>query len=271
MSLLEPITIKYVGGWADEHRLPLREFARSADGLDDILGFCAEFAITQRVILRRTSRTVRLVTQAPVPGSFEFIPLIEAVSQSPLVISASNGLFGVLVGLVFATYANKNKQKILEQIIHDLMQQIGHNNEHTQKLIKMFLEKLEPKRPAAIRSVAAISSGCDEMVINAGTRNELVLNARDRTIIELGPEAEIEPHTARVKITELDRVTGGCKVSFEGENKRFRGAVLDPAIRVNGNVYGAALSEGQYINVEAEFSIVEGEIKKVLILRPATD
>ncbi|PCI41906.1 MAG: hypothetical protein COB46_02190 [Rhodospirillaceae bacterium] len=271
MNLLEPITISYKGSWADDNKLPLREFARSADGLDDILGLCAEFAITHKIILRRPARSVRLVTQAPQPGSFEFIPLVEAVFQNQFVISASSGLFAALTTLVFSRLANKSEQSENRIMVEKLLEEIGRDRDRNQEMLETFILGIDKKRAAGIRSVCTIGAGCDEIVIAKNTPSEIHLNPADREMIELGPEAEIETQRVRVIISELDRVTGGCRVSFDGERKRYRGVVLDPAVRGDGNFYATAFAQGTSIDVIADISIVEGEIKKVMIISQANE
>lgn len=271
MSLVEPLSIRYDGGWAEEHRLPLSTFARSADGLDDILGFCAEFAITQQIIIRRPARSVRLVISTPEPACFEFMPTIEAVSQHPLIVSASSGLFAALTALVFSKLANRGEQQRHHELVRGLLEELGYQREHSRELLSALFGKLEKKRPAAARSVSPIGAGCREMTLGAHTESELILSPKDRELIELGPAAEIVVRSAVVKISELDRVTGGCRVSFPDDEprKRYRGAVLDPSVRVDGNIYGAALNSGETLKVDAEISIVEGEIRKVIVFGPS--
>jgi hypothetical protein len=266
MSLLEPIQIVYNGGWADEHTLPLREFAKSADGLDDILSLCAEFAITQQVILNRSARSVRLVTKAPAAGSFEFIPIIEAALQHPLIVSASSGLFGALTGLVCAKLARRPEEAVLKATVEKLLEELGREKERNNQMVERFISSLEKKRPAAARCVSPIGAGCDEIVLGPSTKHELILYPKDRELIELGPDAELAASKVTLLISELDRVTGGCRVSFLGEKKRYWGAILDSTVRIDGNSYASALTAGKPIDVLAEISLVEGEIKKIMIL-----
>ena len=139
MSLLEPVRVVYRGGWADEHTLPLREFAKSADGFDDILSLCAEFAITQQVILNRSARSVRLVTKAPASGSFEFNPMIEAALQHPLIVSASSGLFGAVTVLVFAKLAKRLEEAVLKSTVEKLLEELGREKERNSQVVERFI------------------------------------------------------------------------------------------------------------------------------------
>ncbi|HJN25808.1 MAG TPA: hypothetical protein QGG18_09005, partial [Rhodospirillales bacterium] len=181
------------------------------------------------------------------------------------------GLFGALLALVYAKLAQKPEEPKSLALVEKMMEGMGHDKERNHAMPMEFVNAIEKKRPAGARGVCPIGAGCDRMVLGHGTVSEITLTPGDRELIELGPEAEIETRTISVKISELDRITGGCRVSFDGEKKRCRGTILDPTVREDGNKYANALTQGKEIEVIVDISLVEGEIKKVMIKKPASD
>lgn len=267
MSLLEPISIKYEGGLADENKMPLCQLSRVAHGLDEILGVSAEFAISHRVIRHRPSRKIAVVVQAPQHGSFELLPLIDTLSQHPLALSLVSGLFPTLIALIFSHLSRKNEVQQLQLQIKDLMAVLGKEKDYNIKLAAQFFDAIDKLRSPAIKAVSPVGQGCNLMTVSYQNKPIVSIGPKDREIIELGPDTDIrDASTYHVTFSELDRMTGGCRVSFQNAPApRIRGAVLDDKVHTDSNKYAVAFAQGINLTVTASEVWQGNELKKLLI------
>jgi hypothetical protein len=95
-----------------------------------------------------------------------------------------------------------------------------------------------------------------------------VVDQNAKAQIEQRPSVDIGPSQQfRVKVSELDIVTGSCKVEIHGDDSGLRidGDIVDPVVNDPHSPYSAALDAQDWIAVTAKPHIKDGEISKLTI------
>jgi hypothetical protein len=273
--LFEPIPIIYNGRDADHHELELRALGQSALGISRVLETTGQFLLKEQYVKNRSALEIRVLVAPPIQGSWGFIARLKEISQTELF----KGFGKILVNMLNAVLAKQAGRKdaddrvmeAVKMVLEQRDQQSEKSHSALLESLRMSLDTIErivrDLRPAAKQIVAPIGTTCSKLTIGRLDHNPLQLDAVDKEVIQQGPDITVtETEVHKLSISELDIVTGGCKVTIPGSAKaRYPGSITDPVVYLPDNPYSNAMNSQRMIRVKAKLTLKEGEIHKIFI------
>lgn len=238
------LSIRYEGGDADDHSIDLNQLGQSLQGLARVLAVSAHFATTGKYNKQFDTLSVKVVAK-PVDEHHCYevsATLVKVFTSSELWSGLGTALFMAVVGYVF----NRRKEEELKHLSAALQQSIGQQGE-TQARLLATIEKLADALQPSVRqalapvgqSVASINlrpaSNETPPVVLDGETKALAMAAKENSFTDAMVLAGV--------ITELDMISGNCKVTLESDpDTRFSAVVTDPTVTRPGNRYATAMT-----------------------------
>ena len=266
------ITIKYDGLVQGAHTIDLLSFGESLQGLSKILSTVGQFSIDGKYIRKYCAHSVKVVTEAKLsPGSIDITALL---------IGASSGLLGALITPLLQYILSRKDKKEMEYLAKALEQTLAQNKElaeNSQKISESLLRTIERMSDglakANLEAMSPVGRSCGKIsLFNSGESQPFVIvdkEFKDFLTSQETPSID-ESNTYVGTITELDKLTGTCKISLIGDDDdspRTPAEILDPSFRLEkNNVYIAAFSADSPISFTAKSQLdKDGNIVKFFI------
>ena len=261
------ISIRYEGGDASAHTIDLHQLGQSLQGFARILAVCAHLAETGSYNKQFESLSVRVMA-APVQEHhcYEVLAWVQKVSTNLGLLSGLGTAAVVgLVGYVF----NYRKGQEMKHLSEALKQSLGQNAVIQERLlgtIERMAEALQASAKQALspvgRSVENISlrpAGGDDDTVVLDSQTKEALLADQSSITSVRPFSGV--------ISELDMLSGACKVSLDGDaENRIAAEIRDPLFRMPNNPYATAMAGLRPIQFFAKALLnADGEVVRLFI------
>lgn len=262
--------IRYDGLDATHHEIELNGLAESLKGISKILGVCANFAQTQRFVQHHDALSVRVMARPPEQHCFEIKAVVESVLENSYLSATAAGLTTALVCFVFSWASGKREEmRQLRGALDVAIKELGSKDQATIDRMLDTIDSLAGAlRPAAKKAVAPIGETAERLSIaDVATGKSIYLGSEEKEAIWSGEEKEVsDEQTYYIKITNLDRESGKCKIRLMNEPEvRYDAKITDPIITVPNNAYNLAMSSHATIAVRGKTVIKGGHISEIYI------
>ena len=246
--------------------------SESLRGVGRILAVTSNYATTLKHVRRVDAMDVRVLVAPPQSGSVEFLLVVGALLQHPLLSEYSQTLFEILIQQVFAhfkkdTDAENGMKEVAMKAIEELGVTSRHGLDvHAQTTRTMIEQLRDPVRG----TVKPIGRTCKTITIGPVGLNKarVVLDAEAQQVITEEEQVQVSDlQSYEVYLSEIDLETKGCRVSFDlASEGRIRGEIADPILDIAENPYTTAMNERKSLTVQAKAVVDnEGVIKRLII------
>lgn len=257
MTEIEPKQIQYFiqydGLKRGEHSIDLADLGESLQGFSKILACVGHFIQTGQFNRRYGSLNVTVSTNASLePGCIEIPVWIK--EAAPQIFSGFAG--SVFTAVVAYVISRRGKQE-MEHLSNALKQSMAQNEALQIKLLAT-IDKLADGLVAANRqALSPIGRSCDSISILDGEKQSTGIFADKETkdFIDKEQEKEVSPESDYIgRISELDKLTGACKISLDGDqdDDRIACVITDPLLQTRGNGYVRSFADGTPIKFRAK-------------------
>ncbi|CAK7069712.1 MAG: hypothetical protein KER_03054 [Kerstersia gyiorum] len=251
------LSIRYEGGDADGHTIDLHQLGQSLQGMARILAVSAHFTETGKYNKQFDTLSVKVVAE-PVDKHhcYEVTATILQVATSGALWSGlGTALLMAVLGYVF----NRRKAEEMKHLSDALKQSISQQAEVQERML-LTIEKLaDSLQPSVRQALAPIGQSVESINLRRrGAPNErVVLDRETKELAQVGKNHAITgPHHMSGIISELDMVSGSCKVSLESDpDNRVPAKIVDPVVSMPNNPYAQALSQISTIAFTAKAEI----------------
>lgn len=259
--------IQYDGLQLGEHSIDLADLGESLQGFSKILACAGHFVQTGQFNRRYSSLNVSVSTSAQLEAGCIEIP-IWIQSSTDLLFSGFAG--SVLTAVVAYILSRRGKEEM--QHLSDALKESLSQNAELQKSLLATIDKMADGLVAANRqALAPVGRSCSKVSLLDGTKEKefVTVDEELKKQIDRAKSPEItEVAEYRGNISELDKLTGACKVSLDedGDDARINGVITDPLLSVPGNLYLQAFANGDTLKFRAKAQLADnGEITKLYI------
>ncbi len=259
--------IQYDGLSYGEHTIDLASLGESLQGFSKVLACIGHFVATGQYNRRYSSLGVRVSTTANLEKGCIEIPVIIS-EYSAQIFSGFGG--AVLTAIVSYVISRRGKAE-MEHLAKALEQSLNQNKELQDRLLSTIDKMADGLVSANRQALSPIGTACQTISILEEDRKTSVMSA-DKKLKEFFSEAQTQAiEDERVYsgvISELDRLTGTCKVAMEGDDidDRVNGLITDPSLSMIENEYVKAFSSGQVLKFKAKAKLnSDGDIVRLYI------
>ncbi len=275
-----PITISYKGLEADNSLIDLGQLGQSIQGASKLLGIAAHIAATGQYARRTSTLTVKVLAQAPRPGSFEIVailvPLTPVITGTLPIIAdqmkeaAKKAVVGIVSYSIAKLAGRPSEMELAMQVTQTAMTELG----HTSRTAIQAMERVAlNEKPAARLLIAPVGLSCETAQIGQAADGALSITNEIRNAIEESSPLQIgQAGHFDILISELDLKNRTCKFQIQGdeEDQRVSGDITDPALALAHNPYSAAMDNKRWLRVTAKPELRDGDIDKLYISDAAT-
>jgi hypothetical protein len=273
----EPVQIRFDGLDAQNHKIDLAQFGKSALGISKIMATTAHFIATGNY--RQTQKKIdyKVLIGPAKDNCITFEAVIQAIDNKDIGIAllafggtlAANIItdvyrlvFKLLWNLFTSSKESGKTQRELEERLS-----AARDKEAISKLIDTIHKMADGLLPAAKNATQPINISCETIQFGDTKKNYFVkLDASDKqAIIDRDFEfTDLENH--RVIISEIDMKNATCMVSPQDDlKKRFKARITDPQIGQANNNYGIATNSKRTVTIAAKKKLDKGVIKEFII------
>jgi hypothetical protein len=269
-GLGEAIHIRYDGLDAERHEIEISALAESLRGLSRIIGACGTFAATERVVRHRDVFAVRVVVSPPEANCFEFSALVKLIGEQPYLSATAATLTATLIGYVIKSAVGaKEEMKHLRGALEYAIKEHGGRQQAVVDALLGTIDKLAGSlKPSVRHALSPIGETASSLTISDSDRSNLIRVGQDEKDY-LMREDELmvdEERTYKVKISQLDLESGGCKLRLDNDKlRRYTGKIMDPLLKTPNNRYVMAMAAKEVIAVRAKAVLKDGEIDELFI------
>jgi hypothetical protein len=269
---MEPLTIsiRYEGGDADSHEIDLNQLGESLQGMARLIAVASNYVITGKTTRHFDALEVKVLA-APVNTHrcHEVMAVVQGILASKeLWGGAVSGLIPFIIQF-FLSRRDKEEMKHLADALKKQMELASEGNQKSvESLVGVINRLADALHPSVKKALSPIGRSVESMGLYSGDRKFHEVNANDKVAI-MGETKVFSDHSKKydVVITELDMTTGACKLSFEGQQERIAGQIVDPAVTLPGNPYAEAMTAISRISVLGKAEVdLEGDIVKLYVL-----
>lgn len=261
-------SIRYEGGDAVAHHIDLNQLGISLQGFARVLAVSAHFAATGKYNKQFDALSVKVVAN-PVQEHhcYEISATIQHVMQSKELWSGLGTAAVVgIVGYVF----NRRKGEEMKHLSEALKQSLAQQGDVQGKLLATIEKLADALQPSVRQALAPVGDSVESINIRAqgAAVPSVVLDRETKELANASKENTItESRQFSGVISELDMLTGTCKVALENDpDIRISAAITDPVGQRAGNPYAAAMLHLQSIKFLAKAEVdPDGAIIKLYI------
>ena len=276
----EPIVLKYVGLDADQNQVDLGQLGASIQGAARLLATSGHLVLTGNAVQKESGLKVRVLAGTPLPGSYEIPVYLSAIAvmampylpeMKNIISTASTKAVEAIVNHTIGKWAGrKSEANASKDVACKALEEMG----LTSRLAIEAVERIASNGQPSVRQfVSPIGHSAGGAIIGQRSNGAFLINSEDRRAIELSADFKatitVNPETEMaVRLTELDLVTGACKISIDGDadrKRRLSGVITDPQVQLPRNVYSGAFDAQSVIRVRAKCQLADGEIEKIFI------
>jgi hypothetical protein len=269
----EPIIIRYDGIDAAGHQIDLALLGTSLQGASRLIGVAAHISLTGVYVSRSPALAVRVLAGQSHDGCYEvpvwltgMIPILPLLSDQGRQLGKQ--ALEAIVNYILTKQGGSSKAA--EMALDTAQQAIAANRDVTLEALqvaKAVVQAGDDQRPASRQFASPVGATVSTATLGDPER-AFVVDQNAKAQIEQRPSVDIGPSQQfRVKVSELDIVTGSCKVEIHGDDSGLRidGDIVDPVVNDPHSPYSAALDAQDWIAVTAKPHIKDGEISKLTI------
>lgn len=270
-------SIRYEGGDAGNNAIDLNQLGQSLQGFARILAVSAHFCQTGKYNKQFEALSVRVVAK-PVDEHhcYEVSATIQALAANGELWSGlGTAMVMGVVGYVF----NRRREQEMKHLSAALDKALGMQQHTTDQLAETQTQMLATIErlaialaPAARQALTPVAQSVDSIRINqanvADSAAELHLDKANKDALQARADITItQTRDYSGVISELDMLTGGCKVALEGEpDVRINATITDPVGRQPGNAYAAAMRDLAVVRFRAKAEVdSEGALSRLYI------
>lgn len=261
-------SIRYEGGDAESHHIDLNQLGISLQGMARVLAVSAHFSETGKYNKQFDALSVKVVAN-PVQEHhcYEISATIQQVIGSKELWSGlGTAIFVGVVGYVF----NRRKGEEMKHLSEALKQSLGQQADMQGKLLSTIEKLADALQPSVRQALAPVGQSVESINIRrqGDSSPSVVLDRETKELASVGKENTItDSRQYSGVISELDMITGTCKVALEGDpDIRIPAAITDPIGQRPGNPYAAAMLHLSPIRFIAKSELdQEGAIVKLYI------
>jgi hypothetical protein len=273
----EPIHIRFDGLDAQEHKIDLAQFGRSAVGISKIMTTIAQFTCTGNYKKSQRKLDFYVLIGSAEDNCITFETVIKALENKDIGVAllACSGMiagnlitdiYRLIFQLLWKLFSRSTEHKEIEaQLRAKLSSQ--YEVEKTDKLIDVIHKMAEGLLPAAKQAVQPINISCETIQFGDTNKNYFVsLDGNDKQAI-LDQDFELTAlEDYRVNISELDWRNATCLISLQNDlKKRFKAVITDPQVKKPNNPYGAAANSMGIVIIVAKKKLYNGVLKEFII------
>lgn len=261
-------SIRYEGGDAQAHHIDLNQLGVSLQGMARVLAVSAHFAETGKYNKQFDALSVRVVAN-PVQEHhcYEISATIQQIIGSKELWSGlGTAIFVGVVGYVF----NRRKGEEMKHLSEALKQSLGQQADMQGKLLATIEKLADALQPSVRQALAPVGQSVESINIRrqGDQTPAVILDRETKELASANKENTItDARQYSGIISELDMLTGTCKVALESDpDIRISAAITDPVGQRPGNPYAAAMLHLSPIRFIAKSEIdQEGTIIKLYI------
>lgn len=269
----EPIIIRYEGLDAERHQVDLALLGQSLQGASRLIGVSTHITLTGQYVRQSRAFSVRVLAGQPVDGCYQVPIYLVGVAPFLPLLSDAGRQFGkraveATVNFILSKLGGKESEAIMA--METAQQAIQANRDVTLKamdLVQSLTKAGEDQLPAARSYAAPIGPSAKTATIGE-PKTAFVVDQTVRERLDEKPGETIGPTQAyTVQVSELDVVSGSCKVALEldGPTSRLDCDIADPVVKNPHSPYSEALDSQGWIKVMAKPHIRYGNVVKLTI------
>ena len=176
-----------------------------------------------------------------------------------------SGFAASVLTAVVAYILSKRGKEEMEQLAAALKQSLTQSQELQGRLLETIDKLADGLTAASCHSTRPIGRSCQTVcILDPDTADkafkECLEKSKEQTL------TQESSYTGR--ISELDRVTGACKVSLDDDpdDMRINGLISDPMLQVSSNPYVVAFANNEKLKFQAKAQLnSNGDIVKLFI------
>lgn len=270
-------SIRYEGGDAGKKEIDLNQLGQSLQGFARILAVSAHFCQTGKYNKQFESLSVKVLAK-PVGEHhcYEISATIEAIATSKELWSGlGTAVFMAIVGYVF----NRRKEQEMKHLSAALDKALGMQERSAEQMAQAQAQMLgtierlaQALTPAARQALAPVGQSVEHVSIQresaSADETTLILDKDTKERLQARAENAItQTRDYSGVISELDMITGACKVSLESDpDTRIAAAITDPVGQQPGNAYASAMRDLITVRFRAKAETdVDGNVVKLYI------
>lgn len=279
------VSIRYDGRDAKDHKIDLHQLGLSLQGMARVLAVSAHFMETGRYNKQFDTLSVKVIAQ-PVHEHrcYEVAATIYRVATSGEVWSGlGTAAFMSILGYIF----NRKKAEEMKHLSEALQQSIGQQAQMQERMLVTIEKLAESLQPAVRQALNPIGQSVDAISLSSpncltdgtvASTASFVLDRQSKELAQTQKHHSITgPHQMNGVISELDMLTGSCKVSLHNDAQtldpthcdggtRLNAKIVDPVVGLPNNPYAIALSAASSITFTAKAAIdAEGNVTLLYI------
>lgn len=251
------LSIRYEGGDANQHTIDLHQLGLSLQGMARILAVSAHFAETGKYNKQFDTLSVKVVAE-PVEDHNCY-----EVTATILQTTSNLGLWSglgttILVGVVSYVF-NRRKKEEMKHLSEALKQSMSQQADVQERML-LTIEKLaDALQPSVRQALTPIGQSVES--INLRHRGEaspqVLLDRETKELAQIDKNNTItESRLMSGVISELDMISGTCKVTLESDKEtRVPAKIVDPVVGLPNNPYAKALAQISSITFTAKAEI----------------
>lgn len=259
--------IQYDGLSLGDHSIDLADLGESLQGFSKILACAGNFIQTGQFNRRYSSLNVTVSTNANLDAGCIEIPVWISANASEIF----SGFAGSVLTAVVAYILSKRGKEEMEQLAAALKQSLSQNQELQGRLLETIDKLADGLAAASRQAMYPVGRSCQTVCILDQDKKETGIAADKafKEYLEKNKEQVITKETSYTgRISELDRVTGACKVSLDDDpdDMRINGLISDPMLQVSSNPYVVAFANNDKLKFQAKAQLdSNGDLVKLFI------
>lgn len=263
------LSIRFEGGDADAHQIDLNQLGASLQGFARVLAVSAHFAQTGKYNKQYDALSVKVVAD-PVQEHHCYeisATVVQQIFSSEVLWSGlGTAIFMGVIGYVF----NRRKGEEMKHLSEALKQSLGIQADAQSKMLATIEKLADALQPSVKQALTPIGQSVESINIRqqSGTSKPIVLDRETKELASASKESTITESRQFIGvISELDMITGACKVALQQEPEtRIPSVITDPIGQLPGNPYALAMLHLTPISFIAKAEKdVEGLIIKLYI------
>lgn len=262
------LSIRYKGGDAIGHSIDLHQLGQSLQGFARILAVSAHFAETGKYNKQFDTLSVRVLAE-PVKehNCYEVTATILKIASSKELWSGlGTALCMGVIGYIF----NRRKEEEMKHLSDALKQSLSQQAETQERMLATIEKLADALQPSVRQALTPIGQSVESINLRQESDSQARIHL-DRETKELASVDKNNTITSAKQffgvISELDMLTGACKVALESDpSTRVPAKIVDPVVQLPNNPYVQAMSKIAIIEFTAKAEIdIEGNTVNLYI------
>lgn len=259
--------IQYDGLSLGEHSIDLADLGESLQGFSKVLACAGNFIQSGQFNRRYSALNVSVSTSANLEAGCIEIP-VWITANAPELFS---GFAGSVLTAVVAYVLSKRGKEEMEHLAAALKQSLSQNQELQGRLLETIDKLADGLTAASRQAMHPVGRSCQTVCLLDKDKKSTGISV-DKLLKDHFDQAKEQVITKETtytgRISELDRVTGTCKISLDDDpdDMRITGLISDPLLQVSNNPYVASFANNNKLQFKAKAQLDQnGDIVKLFI------